>query len=176
MSTTKPHVATVKLTEQQFRLARTRIEHEHLSWQRVLSAAVDAYIVGELKVTPVGNWSVSDEGDEVLSFVDGDADALDLDDLVGLVPAEGQGDRPYGQQVPETIGTRELAERAEAKTGRRVSIHMLRSLLRERFPEARPEGSTQYRWDEDDPQIGEIIQAIADGALDEIRHRRLSNL
>lgn len=191
MSYHRPHTQTVRLTESQHVLTRRRMVEEGMSWQRLLSACVNAYARDELHVGPSGDLSLGAlressstrsaraEAGPTVTTGD-DPDAIDLDDLMDL-PDEGdppalpdEHGRPYGSQEPRTIGTRELANLAEERTGRRVNLVLLRELVRERYPQdAEPGPSTRYRWDIEDPQVEQIIDDIGQGALNEIRDRRL---
>lgn len=163
----RPHTATVRLTESQYALAKEKFARDRgMSWQKLLTAAVNAYVQGDFIVKPDGTYTISEPS--AISYGDDD-DAVDLADL--LEPHEG---RPYGSQKSETIGTRELAKLAERRTGRRVAIPVLRRLVRERFPqEENPGPGTRYRWETTDPEVDEIIEAIGAGALDELRRRAL---
>ena len=54
------HRVHVRLTPKQFELARRRLYAEHLSWQTVLSASVNAFILGDLAIEPSGHYRVVD--------------------------------------------------------------------------------------------------------------------
>ena len=163
MPVSKPHVQTVRLTPEQHTLARKRLETERLTWQKLLSAAVNAYVRGEFRVNARGRYYFgSSQSGEALAFEDSD-DAVGLEDLQEV-------DIPLSDDEA-TLGTRELAEKAEQMTGRRVPLTLLRRLVRTRWPqEESPGPGTRYRWREDDPQVWEIIDAIGKGAIDELRY------
>jgi hypothetical protein len=158
----RPHTATVRLTDAQHELLRMKVASTPgLSLQKVLSVAVNAFVRGDLVIRADGSYTIAEPS--AIAFTD-DAEAVDLDDLEGEAsPAS-----------PETWGTRDLAAHAERATGRRVSLQLLRQLLREEFP--KPEGAghaTRYRWMAGDAQIEQIVQRIREGALDEIRERKI---
>lgn len=167
MASRRPHTATVRLTEAQYALAKERfVSDRGMSWQKLLTAAVNAYLRGDFTVNPDGSYNVEPPG--AISYVD-DEEAVALEDL------EDHTGRSYGTSKPRTLGTRELAELAEKRTGRRVQVAILRRLVRERFPqEENPGAGTRYHWREDDPDIVRIIDAIAAGALEEIARRGVS--
>jgi len=157
----RPHVQTVRLTTNQRDLLKLRAsETPGLSIQKVLTTAVSAFIRGDFVVRADGSYTLRESG--VISFED-DADAVDLTSL--------------GESEPEVWGTREIAEHAARMTGRRVSIHLLRVLLREEFP--KPEGAgkqARYRFSSDSPEVTQIIKRVGEGALDAIREKRIENL
>lgn len=161
----RPHGVACRLTSEQFELLKTKMirDGQGLTIQKLLVAAVNAYIRGDFEVHPDGSYTLGEAA--IITFGD-DADGLDLDDL------EDDGPDPD----LEVWGTAELVKHAEITTGRRVNRQLLRHLLRERFPqEDGPSGPTgkRYRWKVGDPQIHEITDAIAAGALDELRERRI---
>lgn len=167
MAPHRPHVATVRLTESQYRLARERFARDRtgMSWQKLLTAAVNAYVRGDFQVNPDGTYTIGEPG--VISYED-DADAVDLDDLA---PHAGRSRKPKAV----VLGTRDVAERAERETGRRVPLPLLRALLRERFPDA-GQGSgagRRYRWKPGDPEVDEIVKLIGEGVLEELREQGL---
>lgn len=169
----RPHTQTVRLTEEQHRLFRVRLANEPgLTVQKVLTAAVNAYVRGDFRVNARGEYEIGPApaghaAADVISF-DDDEEALDLDDLDNLLVADNGNS--YSDPDPKFLGTREIAERAEEQTGRAVPVPLLRRLLRERYPKpAGAHAQARYRWPEDDHRIAEIIQLIADGALDELR-------
>lgn len=155
MSLDRPHTATVKLTAEQYQLAKGRFQRTPgMTWQKLFAAATNAFIRGDLEIHPDGSYTVGQP--DVISFGD-DADAVELDDI------EDETD-------PDVLTTRDLADKAERETGRRVSLTLLRRLIRERFPLVENPGpGTRYRWAADHPDVERIIDAIANGALDEIR-------
>jgi hypothetical protein len=162
VSTKRPHVATVRLTEGQHTLAKEKFARDRgMTMQKLLAAAINAYVRGDFQVHPDGSYSIGDPG--AISFVDDD-EAVDLTEL------EDYAGRPHGSQKPTYLGTRQLAEQAEEETGRRVPVHLLRRLVRERFPQEQPPGpGTRYRWEPDHPDVAKIIEAVREGAIDELR-------
>lgn len=187
MGAPRRHTQTVRLTEAQHVLVKRRFADEPgMTWQKLLTCAVNAYARDELHVSTGGVVSLggpresSEHGAPAISFGE-DPEAMTLDELGDLTEADLEGDdlpepasRPYGSQAEETIGTRELATLAEERTGRRVNIKLLRQLVRERFaPEGEAGPGVRYRWAPDDPQLDEIMQAIAAGDLVELRDRRM---
>lgn len=185
-SACRVHTQTVRLTEGQHVLARSRMAQEPgMSWQKLLTATVNAYANQELHVSPTGALTIGAPRESAEDApaggspfcADDDPEAVDLDDLdegegPGSLPAATS--RPYGTQTERTLGTRELAALAEEQTGRAVNLKLLRQLIRERFHEGETGPATRYRWVEGDPLIERIIQAIGQGALDELRDRRLT--
>lgn len=163
VSVRKPHVQTVRLTREQNDLGRKRLEAERLTWQKLFSAATNAYIRGDFRVNARGEYQLAPtDSAGALAFTEED-DALGLEDLV-------ERDIPLSEDE-RMIGTRQLAEKAEEITGRRVPLTLLRRLVRTRWPqEQNPGPGTRYRWHEDDPQVWEIIEAIGDGAIDALRY------
>lgn len=177
-SVRRPRTQTVRLTEEQQRLLRVRLANERgITVQKVLTAAVNAYIRGDFRVNARGEYEIGEapEGQraqDVISF-DDDEEALDLDDLDNLLITDSTSRLP--EEKPQVLGTREIAELAERETGRSVPLVLLRRLLRERYP--KPEGAhaqSRYRWPEDDPRVDEIIRLIGEGALDELRKTAIS--
>lgn len=159
----KPHVQTVRLTTEQNDLAKRRLEAERLTWQKVLSAAINAYIRGDFRVNLRGEYRVqTSEASGALAFGDDD-EALGLEELQELdLPLEDDED---------ILTTRDLAEKAEEVTGRKVPLTLLRRLVRTRWPqEESPGPGTRYRWRANDPVIWEIIEAIGEGAIDQLRY------
>lgn len=172
-SVPRPRTQTVRLTEEQHQLLHARLDAEPgRTIQKVLAAAVNAYVRGDFRVNARGEYEIGPapkgkRAEDVISFED-DGEALDLDDLDSLLVTDSGHAAP--DPTPRMLGTREIAELAEEHTGRAVPVPLLRRLLRERWP--KPEGShaqTRYRWPEDDPRIWEIVQLVSDGALDELR-------
>lgn len=157
MGLERPHTATVRLTSEQFELAKERFDrHPGMSWQKLYAAATNAFIRGDLEIHPDGSYTVGEP--DVFSYED-DAEALSLDDLDELDEVERV-----------SYDTRALAKKAEDVTGRRVPLSLLRRLVRERFPLVENPGpGTRYRWPADHPDIPRIIEAIGDGVLDELR-------
>lgn len=166
--TKRPHTATVRLTENQHRLAKERFAREPgMTFQKLLTAAVNAYVHGDFRVLPNGTYTIESPG--AISFED-DGEA---EDLLGLDAHEG---RPSGRQTTEVWGTRQLAEFAEQTTGRRVSLQLLRALLRERFPQGSDGPGTRYRWVAHSDEAMAVVNAIADGALEEMKRTRLGDV
>lgn len=170
MPAKRPHVATVRLTPEQFEFARLRMARDHTSWQKVLGAGVNAYILGELLVRPDGRHTVDPNAGLVS---DDETDAIDLDavaDYESLRPYNGQA----GLEDPTWLDTEELRRWLEQTTGRRVSKHMLMLLLRQRFRHLKPEGQARWKfYPGEGGGMDQVRQAVVDGAIDEIRESRM---
>lgn len=164
----RPFTQTVRLTEAQVVLAKERFAHERgMTWQKLLVAAVNAWLRGQLVVHADGSTEWNSAGSNVVSYLDDD-EAVSLDDL------EDYPGREHASPPPKRWGTRQLADLAELTTGRRVKLDPLRRLIRTDFPQARREDERYYVWGgPDDPQVVEIIRAIAAGRLDEISREGL---
>lgn len=175
-SVPRPHTATVRLTEAQHILARQRFALEHgMTWQKLLTSAVNAYLRGEFRVAPDGTYSWHPGGfeEEPAPPPSSVITAGEEDDAVSLDDLEDYPGRETGPP-PEVFGTRKLKALAEQVTGRTVHPHLLRRLIRERF---RPEGAQggHYTWTgPGDPEVQAIIDAIAEGGLDEVRSKGIS--
>lgn len=208
-SSHRPHVQTVRLTEAQHVLVHERMHREPgMTWQKLLASCVNAYIRGELTVSPRGEVSIGDDttlADAAAALVarpaegpaisyEDDEDAVDLEDLKAMTDEEAltfeltlsEGAISYDEagaisladlegvdDEPATIGTRELAALAEERTGKPVHLKLLREFLREEFPQGEPGPGARYRWDRHDPEVELILELVGDGALDDLRDRRL---
>lgn len=165
----RPHRVSVNLTTESYQLAKRRFVAEHGNFQRVLNAAISAYIMGELRVHPDGTYAVVPDGDDALVWEADDPEAADVLDLDSQMAANGLEE----MSKPSVLGIRDLCEYVEEHTGRRATPSMLRFLLKELAPDYRDHPKQQWRIPIEDPLLGEVIEAVAAGRLTEIRNRRL---
>ena len=150
-----------RLTEAQYLLLKKKVEDEPgMTIQKLVTTAVNAYIRGDFSIRPDGSYYIANPE---LIFEGDDAEAVDLDDLVG---------DPFESDRVETWGTRQIADYAERVTGRKVSIEMLRELIRQRYPQEISPGG-RYLWETNDPTLREMLDEIEDGALERIRDERV---
>lgn len=164
----RPHRVNVRLTPESFTLARRRFVAEHGNWQRLLNAAVSAYVMGELRVNPDGSYYVVPGGDEAVVHEGDDQEAVDILDLDSQLLPNGFEEL----DKPDVLDVRDIARYAEERTGRRVSVSMLRLLLKELAPDYRSNPNAAWRVPVDDPLLDRVAAAVADGKLKEIRDKR----
>lgn len=160
----RPHSVMGRITDMQYILLKDKVEHQrHMSIQKLVIAAVNAYIRGDFEVHPDGSYTV---GNPSAIYEGEDGEALDLDDAVS---------DPLASELVEKWGTAQLAGYAERVTGRRVSRKMLLELIREKYPQEGITRGKRYYWFTNDPELRVIIEDIANGALEEIRDRRMES-
>lgn len=169
MKQRRPHRVSVNLTPESYALARRRFVAEYGNWQRLLNAAVSAYVMGELRVHPDGTYAVVPGGDDALAWEADDPEAVDVLDLDSQMDANGWAE----VQKPAVLGIRDICEHAEEATGRKANPAMMRYLLKELAPDYRDHPKQQWRVPVEDPLLAEVVEAVAAGRLTEIRNRRL---
>lgn len=171
------HTSTVRLTDRQWKLAKRKMADDQLTWQAILSAAVNAYILGHFGVTPSGRYTVWPPGSEAPAVEDPDGDGtVDLAELWQGAPPQGNPRPHSSQDDPQQRqwgtggrrwGTRELAAHLRYETGRRVNLTVLRKLLRRHFSDVKD----GHRWKFDgpgDPTVARCVDLVADGELDRV--------
>lgn len=156
----RPKQIIGRLTEGQYALLKKRVEAErHMTIQKLIAAAVNAYLREDFVVHPDGSYTV---GTEALIYEGEDDEALDLDEF--------EVD-PLESDEVEWWGTKDLAAYAERVTGRNVNMKMLYDLIKERAPQEIPRGA-RYAWRTNDPDLKLLVEYIRDGELERIRDRR----
>lgn len=159
----RPRSVLARITEGQYLLLKKKVEATpHMTTQRLLTAAINAYIRGDFIVYPDGSYTV---GTEALIFEGDDDEALDIDMFA---------EDPLESDDVQTWGTRELIDYTERMTGKSINKRMLLVLLGEKYPQEFPRGG-RYQWQTDDPTVREIVEDIRGGALERIRDRRMAS-
>ena len=165
----KYHTVPVKLSTDQYNLARRRMFAEDMSWQEVLVPLLNAYIMGDVTVTRQGRYYLHPPRDGIpIIEIPKKEDKVELepDWNIGENRPQVSADKP--QQKPRNLkdwGTRQVAVYLREETGRKISIPVLRQLLS--LYEI-PKGNNS-RWSftgGDDPHVQTLKQAIEDGTYD----------
>lgn len=172
MPANRPRAVMLYLTDEQHALARRRMALDRITWQSFGMAAVNAYILGNLQVSPQGEFAVDPAGDTERLVFREDAEAVRRQVEESAAKAPPRALKDHG---PRQLTTSALARAIENDTGRRVSVDMLRELLKRSFREAKTNpDSLKSRWrvEEGSELQDRITRAVAEGALDEIRDAR----
>lgn len=156
--TDRPHRFAGRLSREQYLAIRAKMTGEYLTWSQVLNACLNAYILGDINIRPDGTYWT--RGTLVHDGEDPDAVELDFDALSKQAKAALK---------PRLLRTPALAEVLEHMTCRRVSIPMLRLLLRRHFEHLKPNPHKQWGFMPDDPAIDQMSDLIVDGELDRLR-------
>lgn len=164
----------VKLTEDQWKLAKRRLFVEHQTWQVVLSALVNAYICGDITVTRDGRYSMNPpEGASPVVEVPKGADYVEIEpdwQVPQGKPQKGYENREYDSPAPGW-GTRQLQQHLRKHTGRGLKLPALRELLR--YLEIEKEGH-RYLFDgPTDERVDMIETAIHTGVYDALVRKGL---
>lgn len=163
----KTKLISCRLTEDQFGLARRKLFVESLSWQRVISALVNAYIMGDISVTPSGRYVLAPPTGYIpVVKVSEDEDAVEIEPDWGVNNPRPQMGATYEPKQGEYWGTKELAEYLRVETSRRLSVNSVRKLLRHlNIPKE------NNRWvfiGPEDIYIDQIKEAIQNGTYDDL--------
>lgn len=160
---------TARLTDDQYELLRRRLFVEDLSIQTMLSALVNAYIMGDVSVTAQGRYMLSPpSGYTPVVEVEKSEDVVEIEPDWGVEDGRPQVGATSHRQKPRTKpewGTRELAYYLRKSTGRRVSIPNLRKLLNATEIEKADNGRWTFEGP-DDPNVGTVKQAVEEGVYD----------
>ncbi len=167
----------VRISTDQYSLARRRMWVENITWTKLISALLNAFITGDITVTKEGRYHMSAplSSVPVLSVPKGGEEVeLEPDwNIRGQIRPQVGAHEP--KQKPRNLknwGTREVAIYLREDTGRRISIPVLRELLSVLDI---PKGSNS-RWSfrgPDDPAIQSIKEAIEEGIYDELLYEGL---
>lgn len=164
------HTCTVKLTDRQFTAAKKRMAVEGVSWQKVLSAAINAYIIGDLRVTPEGRYTVLEPRIRTPRIMDEDSgEAVDIRELKrdksGRVHSkQGTRQRMRGRRQ-EGWGVGELVIWLRLQTGRKVQAQKLRKMLKAMEVPKAENGRWMFEG-EDDPVVIDVLKRVVKGELD----------
>ena len=160
---------SVKLTEDQYNLARRKLFVEHITWQAMLSAVINAYIVGDLSVLENGRYHLAPPSSykPVVRIEGSDVD-IEPDWAVNERPQVGYRNHAQAPKRAKVWGTRELAHHLREVTGRRVSLQTLRKLLDSLDIPKTETGRWKFPKEADDPHIPKIIEAIQMGEYDRL--------
>lgn len=169
----KRKAVTVHLTPTQFSLARRRIFHEHLTWQMVMNALMNAYITGDITVTKQGRYHMAPpQGAVPVIHVPKDGEVVEIDVDWGTKdsrPQVGASNKAQHPKRPrsDSWGTRELVGYLREETGRNVRLASLQLLLR--TLEIPKHGGHHWKFTgEDDPLVVEILETFHDGTYDRL--------
>lgn len=160
----------VKITSDQYSLARRRMWAENLTWRQLINALLNAFIMGDITVTKQGRYHLAPPTSAVPVI-----EVPKYNETVELEPdwnLKGENRPQVGADEPKqkprhlkSWGTREMALYLRQETGRRISIPVLRKLL---SVLGVPKGDNS-RWNFTgplDPNIPTIKEAIEDGTYD----------
>lgn len=165
----------VMLTMDQYNLARRKLFVEHMSWQRVFSALINAYIVGDVSVLENGRYHLAPpSGYKPVVKIEGSDVDIEPDWGVNERPQVGYRNPNQAPKRAKVWGTRELAHHLRSVTGRRISIPLLRKLLQALDVPKTDTGRWKFPKEEDDPHIPKIIEAIEEGVYDELLHGQVA--
>lgn len=166
---------TLKVTDRQFQSMKRKMAIEGLTWQKVLNAAVNAYLLGDMEVMASGKYRTRTPRNTMPQLYDEtDAEVIDINDLrsrgkggrTDTVHTTGRGmQRKKGRRLTGW-GVPELAVWLRETTGRRVQLQKLRKLLRKM--EVPKEENGRWRFEgEDDEWVGKVREAVENGELDQ---------
>lgn len=177
MPQARPRGVLIRLTEEQFRLAKRRMALDDIGWQHLGQAAVNGYILGHLTANRRGEAGWDPNGDAA-TFSE------DPKEAVRQVRAAVKGmPPPPPRKTREWWDLHDLARYLEESTGRRVGHAILRQYLRKHWshlkdkPKSRwkfyPEGDVPDGAPDTGPKtISAIAAEVAYGDLDEFKARR----
>lgn len=156
------------LTEDQYSMVRRKLFVEGLSWQKVISALINAYIMGDISVTTSGRYKLSPPSGyiPVIRIPDG-VDEVEIEPDWGVNnPRPQMGSTSDHAWDEEIWKTRELVQYVREITGRRISIILLRELLNHLDI---PKANTQWKFTgPEDKYVTQVIEAIEEGLYDEL--------
>lgn len=169
---------SVRLTPQQHELLRRRCLSDGVNMQTVLSAGVNAYVLGDLRVRANGRY-----------FVEGPRVPSSREDEVPLrAPTPEQPERVVTITQPTAqprsrrssgLTTSWLVEHLHQRTGKKVSARMLRLLLAhmEERGMVEPREGRYWKFTGDaDPRVVAVVIAMDDGTYDEVVAASMGNL
>ena len=166
-------VVTVRLNATQHELLRRRSISDGVTFQQVLAAGVNAYVLGDLRVTPTGRYHVA-----------GPEQPLSREDEVTVrAPTPDQPERTVTLRQPPAEpgrkGTTWLRDHLHRRTGKHISTRLLRRLLAHMEEEGTVEPRDGRYWKftgADDPTVVAVAIAYDDGTLDDLVRTDLENL
>lgn len=171
-------VVAGRLNRVQHELLRRRCLSEKVTIQSVISASVNAYILGHLRVTPTGRYHVSAPGAPLSSDDEVLVRAPTADDPNRVVLLRQPPADPHGGRRD----TRWLADFLHPDYGHSVSMQALRLVLRELERdgaiEPRPEGTRVWKFPggPEDPRVRAVVLARQDGTWDRLVAENLSTI
>lgn len=140
--------------------------------QSVLSALVNAYIMGDITVTKQGRYHMSPPSGHspVIEVEQADDMVIEIEPDWGIGSDRPQVGADNHRQKPRTKhkwGTRELAQYLRKTTERRVSVQNLRRLLSSMEVEKEDNGRWSFNGPEDRTVI-QIVEAVQAGVYDSL--------
>lgn len=172
MSKKKTHTITFKITEDQYKFARRKLFVEDLTWQIVMPALLNAYIMGDVSITQQGRYHVAPPTDHI-PVVGIEGSDVEVEPDWHRKSGKAQGRPQVGAKSPSqkpkrqrVWGTKSLAQYLRQETGRRISYPILRQLLLAlEIPKA---DNKQWKFpgEENNEYVPIIVEAIENGTYD----------
>lgn len=168
----------VYISSDQYALARRRMWVENLSWPKLITALLNAFITGDITVTRQGRYHLSPPLSSVpVISVPRGGEEIELEPDWNI---RGQTRPQVGTEEPKqkprhakSWGTREVALYLQQETGRRISLPAMRKLLSVLDV---PKGDNS-RWNfggPDDLTVQILKESIEDGTYDAVLYEETS--